>query len=1149
MNPSDFVHLHVHSEYSLLSATCRIEELIQRVKEMGQTAIALTDYGNLYSAVSFYDTARKMGIKPIIGCECYLAKDSRHHKDPNIDSENYQVVLLCENYEGYQNLARLVTLSNQEGFFNVPRIDSELLRKYHKGLICLSSGINGEIEQQLLSGNYQGAKIAVLRYVNIFGRESFFLELQIHSSPDWKLFNTLCRLAKETGIQTVATNNVHYVQREDVNLLKIQHCIRNNQTIDKLKQSDLFSGEWYLKTTEEMERIFSSIPEAISNTKIIANRCAESFPFGGIRLPRFVRNGITDNNSYFRQLCYEGMKKRYGEFPAKEITERLEHEMKVINAMGFVDYFLIVSDFIRYARSQDIPVGPGRGSGAGSLCAYCMGITQIDPIERQLIFERFLNPERKNMPDFDLDFCAEGRQKVKDYVINRYGSEHVAEIIAFDTLKPKSAVRDIGRALNIPEEIRHEIIAIVSEYHDIQTAVNSNEKLQKYYQGGGNVQYLLDMAVKSQGIVKNTSIHAAGVVIAPMVLSEYVPLRFKQKDDTPVTEYTMNDLDRMGLLKIDFLGLKNLTYIRDTERSVQKHHPDFSVDRIPLDDMEVYQMIASGDTTGVFQLESAGMRGFLMRLKPQNMEDIIAALALYRPGPMDAISTYIHNRKSGNITYPHPMLKDILSTTYGCIIYQEQVMQIFQKMAGYSLGQADIVRRNMSKKKVEAMEQERQIFLYGSGKNDNCTGAIAKGVPMETANHIFDMMANFALYAFNKSHAAAYALLSYQTAYLKYHYCGEFMASLMTSIMHSSTKMTALSAYMEECRKAGIRMNPPDINQSEYKFIFKDGVIYFGLSAIKGMDDICSDKILAERKKNGIFTSFADFCERIFKMNPSQKSIKNLIQVGALDNLDCNRRQMLENYERFFRKMKFSSRETEGQMSLFGDAETIEDETPEIPPMENYNRSQLLEMEKELLGVYVSGHPLDSMEWLRELLKCQPLANLQRATTQNAVKILVMVEEVRAVKTKKGDEMAFLKVKDKSGTMDAVIFASQYSQNLEKLKKGNNLYIKGKLSQRGNNSFICEEIHEAKEFPILFRNMQLCIKIESIDSNMHQQLQKMGNDCKGETELILYRMTDRKYIQCNPRIFVNISQTTYEKLQQVFRPEKMGLISAISRKI
>ncbi|MEE5993209.1 MAG: DNA polymerase III subunit alpha [Oscillospiraceae bacterium] len=1143
MNSSDFVHLHVHSEYSLLSSACRIEKLIQRTKEMGHTAIALTDYGNLYAAVFFYDSAKKAGLKPILGCECYLAKSSRHDRT---SSDNFHIVLLCENNQGYQNLVSLISASNLEGFFHVPRIDFELLRKYAKGLIGLSSGVNGEIEKLLLSGNYEGAKNALLNYTHIFGKENFFLEIQNHfTSDERQLFPLLVRLSNETGINLVATNNVHYLERQDVQALKILHCIRDGMTLDKISNSDLYSGEWYLKSAEEMQNIFRSIPKAIENTRIIAERCSVQLQFGTLRLPKFVKDGVSDNVEYFRKLCYNGMLKRYGQNPSAEILQRLEHELDVIIAMGFTDYFLIVWDFIRYARSQDVPVGPGRGSGAGSLCAYCMGITQIDPIHRQLVFERFLNPERKNMPDFDIDFCIEGRQKVKDYVIRRYGSEHVAEIIAFDTMKAKAALRDVGRVLNMPHELYDNVSKVVDFHDDIQTAVTHTQELQAQYQNDSRVKSLLDTAISIEGMPRHTSTHAAGVVIAPMILGEYVPLI--KNDDTIMTQYTMTALDKLGLLKMDFLGLRNLTIIREAERSIQKKHPEFSINQIPLDDSNVYKMIASGNTSGVFQLESAGMRGFLMRLKPENMEDIIAALALYRPGPMDAIPIYIQNRRSGNISYPHPMLKEILSNTYGCIIYQEQVMQIFQKMAGYSLGQADIVRRNMSKKKTEEMEKERQIFLYGSGKNDNCIGAVANGVPLETANHIFDLMANFALYAFNKSHAAAYALLAYQTAYLKYHHSGDYMAALMTSVIHDTEK---LASYVEECKKKQIPISPPNINTSESNFIFRDGVIYFSLTAVKGVGNGLSDRIISDRIKNGAFETFADFCKRVSGYGMNKKSLESLIQSGALDCLDYNRRQMLEHYDTVLEYVNHGSNsEPEGQMSLFGEAEISPDGGLQISPMENYPTAQLLEMEKKAMGMYISGHPLDALQWLANLWKCQNLESLQNTSSQNAMKILCTIQGVKKYRTKQGKEMAFLRLEDTSGSMDAVVFAEVYAQYYHQLKEGAIVYITGKMSQREQNNFICESIHTQNDFPDVFRKMQFCIKISQRNGDMAklQQLSQICKNLQGETELILYLMENRKYVQCKPRIFVNVSENTCQALNAIFPSEKIGLIPAIYR--
>ncbi len=1144
MTNDAFVHLHVHSEYSLLDGACRIEALVEQVKALGQTAVAVTDHGNLFAAVAFYDAAKEAGIQPIIGCEVYVAQRSRFDKEQTLDGKSYHLVLLCENEEGYRNLVKLVSFANTEGFYKKPRVDRALLQQYHKGLICLSACLSGEIPRLLLDRDYAGAKQTALWYRELFGADNFFLEIQNHGIPEEKqILPLLLRLAGETGIPLVATNDAHYLKRSDAQMQKVLLCIQTGTTLQEPNSMGFSGNEYYLKSTEEMAALFANCPEAIANTKRIAERCHVDLVFGERKLPHFVQDGVTDNTAFFRSLCEKGMHKRYGEHITPEIENRLHYEMQVIEQMGFVDYYLIVWDFIRYARMQDIPVGPGRGSGAGSLCAYCIGITSIDPIAGKLLFERFLNPERVSMPDFDIDFCIEGRYKVKEYVVNRYGSDHVAEIVAFDTLKAKAAVRDVGRVLGIPYGLCDKVAKLFGFDMTIAEALAEVKELKALYDTDEQVHSLLHFAAQIEGMPRHTSTHAAGVVIAASPVSDYVPLL--KNGDTVQTQYTMTVLERLGLLKMDFLGLRNLTIIRDTERAIQRHTPEFSVNNIPVDDPEVYALISRGDTSGVFQLESAGMRNFIMQLKPENMDDIIAAVALYRPGPKDSISDYVRRRHGQQpVTYLHPLLKDILSLTYGCIVYQEQVMEICRKLAGYSYGRADIVRRSMTKKKHRSeLHKEREIFLHGSGKNDGCVGAVANGVPEDVANRIFDQMESFASYAFCKSHAASYALVSYQTAYLKTHYFGDYMAALMTSVIHDSGK---LLAYMEECRQAGLVLSPPDVNTGEWGFAFRDGKLIFGLLAIKGIGRGLIDRITLERRK-GAFVSFVDFCRRMSGQGLTKRALEPLIQAGALDCLDCNRKQMLLHFENVMDAVGGpESAGIEGQMSLFGE-DTLAAGDMQIPDAEEFDLFQRLQMEKAATGMYISGHPLDGFRWLGKLLHCKPLASVGELPDKAAVSVLCQVQEVKRHRTKNGEDMAFVQLEDSSGTVDSVVFPKLFAISVSRLHPDRIVYVTGKISHKDETcSLLCESIREQSDFPLMLRQMQLCLKLNPDSSRF---LAAVGAVCRafpGETEIIAYLTAERAYAR--PKLpSVTVSDAFYQALCEVFPAEQIGLIPRMGR--
>ena len=886
-----FTHLHVHSEYSLLDGACRMPELVARAKELGQDSLALTDHGVMYGAVAFYKACRAAGVKPILGVEAYIAAGSRLDKAGPLANERHHLVLLCENNEGYANLMKLVSLSFTEGFYRKPRMDREILRKYSKGLIALSGCLAGDIPSALMDGNYEKAKACALEYLDIFGEGNFFIEVQDHSMPEEAQIRAqLIRLSRETGIPMVCTNDTHYLRQEDARTQKILLCIQTNHTLKEETGMDLRTEEFYLKSEDQMRDLFGDIPEALENTQRIAERCNVELEFGVTRLPHFEipkdnPYGLTEADphaAYLRAMAEEGLVRRYGDDPPTEYRERLDYELSVVDRMGYTDYYLIVHDFVAYAKRQGIPVGPGRGSGAGSIAAYCVGITDVDPMKYDLLFERFLNPERVSMPDFDIDFCYERRGEVIDYVIRKYGADHVAQIVTFGTLAAKQAVRDVGRVLEIPFSKVDSVNRLIPWplSHDLERAVKITKELNDLYENDPEVKVLIDNALKIQGMPRHTSTHAAGVVITADPVDAYVPLSVK--DGTTVTQYTMTELEELGLLKMDFLGLRTLTVIQDCEELVRRKEPDFSVKTIPEDDPATFAMLGKGETEGVFQFESSGLKSVMIRFQPEKLEDLIAITSLYRPGPMDSIPTYIRNRHNPSlVTYVTPELKDILDVTYGCMVYQEQVMQVCRKLAGYTYGHADIVRRAMSKKKHKVMEEERVNFVSGCREN---------GIAEDAANKIFDEMISFASYAFNKSHAAAYATLAYQTAYLKCHYPAEFLACQITSVLDWTDKVVE---YIAECRRLGIEVVPPHVNTSEARFAISDGKVLFGLLAVKGLGRNFIADIVSERERSGPYTSFYSFLKRIHGRNFNRKAVESLIKCGALDGLDLNRRQMI----------------------------------------------------------------------------------------------------------------------------------------------------------------------------------------------------------------------------------------------------------------
>ena len=899
----DFVHLHVHSEYSLLDGACRIKELVSHVKNMGQTACAVTDHGNMFAAVEFYNECKAQGIKPIIGCEVYVAPRTRHDKVNKIDTSPYHLVLLCKNNIGYQNLIKMVSLGYTEGFYNRPRIDLELLEKYNEGLICLSACLAGEIPRKLSYGDYEGAKETALKYLNIFGEGNYYIEIQNHKFADQqRIIPSLIRLSQETGIPLAATNDAHYIKKDDAKAQRVLVCISTATTIDDPNKLEFPTEEFYIKSGEEMSELFPSQPQAIFNTVKIAEQCNIEFEFGQTKLPYFHIDGIDDNERFLRDMCRDGLYKRYGE-PTEQAFDRMEYELSVITQMGYTDYYLIVWDFINYAKKQGIPVGCGRGSGAGSLCAYCIGITGIDPLKYNLLFERFLNPERVSMPDFDIDFCMEGRQKVIDYVVKKYGSDHVAQIVTFGTLAAKAAVRDVARAMGLPYQTGDIVAKAIPRGLPLAYSIENIPEVKKLYEGDAKIHELLDTAIKVEGMPRNASTHAAGVVITKEPVDYYVPLY--ARDGQVSTQYTMTVLESLGLLKIDFLGLRNLTIINHCQQEVRKKYPDFNIENIPLNDPQVYDMLSQGRTEGVFQFESTGMTSTIMKLRPTGIEDLIAVISLYRPGPMDSIPTYIRNRHNPKmVTYKHPLLKDILEVTYGCIVYQEQVMQIFRTLAGYSYGRADIVRRAMAKKKHGVLENERKAFIYG--ENGQCEGAVSKGVPEGIANEIFDEMISFASYAFNKSHAAAYATIAYQTAYLKCHHYKEYMSALMTiSLLDSTDK---IFGYTADVKRNNINLLPIDINKSGRGFTADPDGIRFALLAVKSLGEGAIASIIRERENNGKFKSLQDFCSRMTGKDIHVRTCEALIKSGAFDCFSNNRHEMLNACENLMQNAAQESR-------------------------------------------------------------------------------------------------------------------------------------------------------------------------------------------------------------------------------------------------
>ncbi len=1051
-----FVHLHVHTEYSLLDGACRIRDLAKCVKELGQNAVAITDHGCMYGVIDFYRACKAEGIKPIIGCEVYVAARSRHNKIHEFDAESRHLVLLCKNEEGYRNLSYMVSLAYTEGFYIRPRIDMDLLKEHSEGLIALSACLAGELPKRILNRSYESAKEYALEMQEIFGEDDFYMELQDHGIRDQvKVNREILRIHQETGIPLVCTNDCHYLRKEDAESHDVLLCIQTGKTVDDENRMRYEPRNFYLRSTEEMEQLFAAYPGAMENTEKIAERCNLDFTFGKYHLPEFkLPQGYTAF-SYMQELCEKGFVERFGD-THPEYREQLRYEMDMIERMGFTDYFLIVSDFVRYAKSVDIPVGPGRGSAAGSMVSYCLGITDIDPMKYGLYFERFLNPERVTMPDIDMDFGDTRRGEVVDYVRRKYGDDHVAQIVTFGTMAARGAIRDVGRVLNMPYA-DVDVIAkqVPTTLHiTLDDALRLSKPLKDMYDEDESVRRLIDMAKAVEGMPRNSSTHAAGVVITKRPVYEYVPLA--RNDDTIVCQYTMVTLEELGLLKMDFLGLRNLTVLDDAVKLVQQHTPGFSLADIPDADSDVFDMLTQGKTCGVFQMESAGMTGVCVGLKPQSIEDITAIIALYRPGPMESIPRFIASKHDPKlITYKHPALEPILSMTYGCIVYQEQVMQIFQQLAGYSLGQADMVRRAMSKKKVKDIEKERTAFINGDPSR-NITGCVANGIPAAAAEAIYNEMYDFANYAFNKAHAVSYAVVAYQTAWFKCHYPKEYMAALLTSVLDNSDK---ISEYIADCKECGIALLPPDVNHSCDSFTVEPEGIRFGLVAIKNIGRSFIQALVREREENGFFTDFQDFCERMLDADMNKRAVENLIRSGAFDSLGARRSQLIAVFEKVLDSISATRKQNlDGQMDFFGLSGNTRHMAIRLPEIPEFSPSELMTMERETTGLFLSGHPMDAYRAAARQAGAVSIAAInedfareegpQTFADGQRVTIAGIVTSSKTKTTRNNSLMAYVTVEDDTSSIELLCFSKTLQNCGSYLGENQCVLVRGKLSVR-----------------------------------------------------------------------------------------------------
>ena len=1148
----DFTHLHVHTEYSLLDGCARIKQLIDRATELGQKSLAITDHGVMYGVIDFYKYALSKGVKPIVGCEVYVAPRTRFDKQKGIDNAYSHLVLLCKDYNGYKNLIKMVSAGFTEGFYSKPRIDRELLEKYSDGIIALSACLAGEIPKRLLNGEYDKAKETALWYKDTFGDGNYYLEIQDHGIREQAIVNPqIIKLSKETGIPLVATNDVHYINADDYRMHKVLLCVQTGTTVNDENAMEFKTNEFYLKTAEEMQNLFAATPEAIENTVKIAERCNIEFEFGKIKLPR-VDIGDSDHYEYFKQKCTEGMHRIYGANPDKTVTDRLDYELSVINRMGYVDYYLIVADFVNYAKTHGIPVGPGRGSGAASLAAYCIGITGIDPIKYNLYFERFLNPERVSMPDFDIDFCYVNRQKVIDYVIEKYGTDRVSQIVTFDTMAARGAIRDVGRALDIPYAVCDRVAKLVPQSvgMTLKRALEGSQELRNLYENDAQIKELIDMSLKLEGMPRHASTHAAGVVISDKPVAEYVPLSVN--DEAVVTQYTMTSLEELGLLKMDFLGLRNLTVIEDTQKYIRKHTPDFDIEKIPLDDEPTYTMMGKGLTDGVFQFESDGMKNVLRQFGPHSIEDLTAILSLYRPGPMDSIPKYIHNKHNPqDISYETPLLKPILDVTYGCIVYQEQVMQVFRALAGYSLGRADIVRRAMAKKKHDVMRKEREFFLYGE-KDENgnviTEGAIARGVSEEAANRIFDDMSSFSSYAFNKAHAAAYSFVAYRTAYLKCHYPSEYFAALMTSMMDSMSK---ISQYTGEAKKNGVKVLPPSVNYSDSGFTPDGKTIRFGLLAVKNLGLGIIERLINEREENGKYTSMYDFCLRNYSREFNRKALEGLIKSGALDGLEDNRRQMLYNIEGVLSAVENEKRfSAEGQLNLFDEMDMPNEFVPEKMP--EMDEELKLELEKEATGLYLSGHPMEKYSAFLSNAGYIEISDILNGKYSDGQRVTIagMIGRLKVRQLKNNSLLASAVIEDMTASLPITIFSKAYTEYKELLSSKDPIILTGKIAEREDRDteIICERVEvlpkniALQAVPKKSIKKGLYLKIKNMDDESFSVAKQKLSEYSGNIPVIIYLTDTNKKLEAPRNLWVREDNALISSLFDILGEKNVKLV-------
>ena len=1116
-----FVHLHVHSEYSLLDGACRINGMMERVKELGQNAIALTDHGVMYGCIDFYKAAKAAGIKPIIGCEVYVSRRGMEDRVHGIDNDPYHLVLLCKDRTGYENLCYLVSEAFSRGFYGKPRVDLELLRQRHEGLIATSACLAGAVSQYLLDEEYDAAKNYAMKLAEIFGPEHFYLELQDHGIAEQQPVNQgIMRIARETGLPLIVSNDAHYLRREDAAMQDVLLCVQTGKTVDDPNRMKFQTEEFYLKSEQELRQLFPNCGEAFENTQKVADRCNLEFVFNQYHLPSFpVPEGFT-NDAYFRKLCMDGFAQRYPDAPESYVN-RLEYEIDVISRMGYVNYYLIVWDFIRFAKESGIPVGPGRGSGAASIVAYCLHITEVDPMKYALIFERFLNPERVSMPDFDTDFCQERRGEVIEYVTRKYGADHVAQIATFGTMAARGAIRDVGRALNFSyaeTDVVAKLVPTMPLHITLKDALSVSPKLKEMYDGDERVRLLIDTAMSLEGMPRNTSTHAAGVVITADPVCTYVPL--SRNDDTIVTQYTMTTIEELGLLKMDFLGLRNLTVIEDAQKEIQKREPDFRIDSVPDDDPQTFAMLAEGKTQGVFQLESAGITSVCVNMKPTSIEDMTAIVALYRPGPMDSIPTFIANKLDHRkITYKTPLLEPILKVTYGCIVYQEQVIAIFQQLGGYTMGQADNIRRAISKKKQKVIEEERKVFVYGDPAQ-NIPGAVAKGVSESAAQSIYDEIVDFANYAFNKAHAVCYAVVSYQTAYLKCHYPRQYMAALMTSVLDSAEK---ISGYIAECKELGIVTLPPDINHSEDHFTVEGNAIRFGLGAVKNVGRGLIRSMVAKRNTDGPFRSLEDFLQRMGEGELNKRAVENFIKCGAMDCFGYHRSELLAVYDTMMDSVASSRKKNlEGQMGLFAMLE--EDDKAAaipIPKLAEMNKADLMAMEKETTGIYLSGHPMDDYRKYLKGTHVIPIGSFmaEESTYQDdqIVSVAGIVQSVKMKTTRNNSMMSYVTVEDDTASIEMLAFSNVLSQYGNYLRENEPVVITGRLSFREDKDaqIVINRVRPMTDFsrntapaaaqqPAAPLMGKLYLQLPTEDSPLFGKVKAILNMFPGDNEVVVY---------------------------------------------